>query len=278
MVQKVLDWRNRRAWLQHVRWYAKPLLTPKLVAALERRKPQCWSDVMDWLAGHEEVVPDFCDRMSSYYTHLKAFHGCRPESLSTYYEQGLQGQDANSIILKLKKLFADVPLAELDKAIEKMQHRESSEKGKTWLSGDDREMVRGHGHYIISGSEYLLALAAKLGTGQGGEEDYRLRLRTIGIPTVLEVDIPIDLVPPAQKLEVAKMILSEWGQLRTKRPLDMSSSPCYVVRSDIPAECIKAHYHPARIHDFHHYITTYVNNTQRCECCPPSPCNGIAAS
>lgn len=269
MVQKVLDWRNRRAWLQHIRSYATPLLTPKLVATLKRRKPQCWSDVMDWLPGHEELVPEFCNRMCSYYTHFKAFHGCRPESLSTYYERGLQGQNANSIILKFRKLFADVPLTDLEKAIEKMQHRESSEKGKTWLSADDREMVREFGHYIINGSEYLLALAAKLGTGQYGEEDYRLRLRTIGIPTVLEIDIPIDLIPPAQKLEVARMILSEWGQLRTNRPLDMSISPCYVVRSDIPAKCIKAHYHPAAIQDAHHpYIPTYVNKTLACEHCP----------
>jgi hypothetical protein len=278
MVQKVLDWRNRRAWLQQIRWYAKPLLTPKLVAELEQHQPQCWSDVMHWLPGHEDLVPEFCDRMSSYYTHFKAFHGCRPESLSTYYEHGLQGQDASSIIMKFRKLFADVPLADLNEAIEKMQHRESSEKGKTWLSGDDREMVRGFGHYIINGSEYLLALAAKLGTGQYGDEDYRLRLRTIGVPTVLEVDIPIDLIPPAQKTEVAKMILSEWGQLRTKRPLNMSSSLCYVVRSDIAPECIRAHYHPARIPDAHHYIPTYVNKTLRCEYCPPSPSNGITLS
>lgn len=266
MTNKVLDWRNRRAWLQHIRSYAKPLLTPKLLAILERRRPQCWSDVMDWLPDHDELVPEFCDRMSSFYTHFKAFHGCRPESLSTYYEGGLQGQNADSIIQKFRHLFPDLPFANLDQAIERMKHRELSEKGKIWLSGDDREMIRDFGHYIINGSEYLLALAANLDTGED-DEDYRLRLRTIGIPTVLEIDIPIDLIPPVQKLEVAKMILSEWGQLRTKRPLGMSSSPCYVVRSDIPAECIKAHYHPAKIRDLHHYIPTYVNATVRCDYC-----------
>lgn len=268
MVYRVLDWRNRRSWLQHLRSYAKPLLSQQLVAALEHRKPECWSDVMDWLPGHEELVPEFCNRMSSFYTHFKAFHGCRPESLSTYYEFGLQGQNADQITQKFRTLFSDVPVAYLDHAIHTMKHRESSEKGKVWLSSDDRKMVKNHGHYIINGSEYLLALAAKLGTGQHGE-DYRLRLRTIGIPTVLEVDIPIDLVPATQRLAVAKMILSEWGQLRTKRPLGMSSSPSYVVHSIIPAECIKSHYHPARINDFHHYVPTYVNKTVRCDhCCP----------
>lgn len=270
MTHKVLDWRNRRAWLQHVRSYAKPLLTPSLAKVLEQCSPQCWSDVMDWLPNHDDLVPEFCDRMSAFYTHFKAFHGCRPESLSSYYEHGLRGQNADSIIKKFRQLFADLPPTSLDQAIEKMKHRESSERGKIWLSVDDRQMVREFGHYIINGSEYLLALAAKLGGGRY-DEDYRLRLRTIGIPTVLEVDVPIELITPAQKLDVAKIILSEWGQLRTKRPLGISSSPSYVVRSDIPAECIKAHYHPAKIRDFHHDIPTYINKAVRCDHCPPAP-------
>jgi hypothetical protein len=267
MPEKVLDWRNRRAWLRDIRSYAKTLLTTELTTALERKKSDCWSDVMDWLPDHDEMVPEFCDRMSSFYTHFKAFHGCRPDTLSSYYANGLQGQNTGFIITKFRSLFSDVPPDELELAISQMKHRESSEKGRIWLSGDDREMLTGFGHYIINGSEYLLSLAANLGTGSNGEEDYRLRLRTVGIPTVLEVDIPIDLIPPLQKLEVAKMILSEWGQLRTKRPLGMSLSPCYVVRSDIPVECIKAHYHPARITDFHHYKRTYVNKTVSCEHC-----------
>ena len=270
MPEKVLDWRNRRAWLRDIRSYAKTLLTAKLTATLERKRPDCWPDVMDWLPGHDEVVPEFCDRMSSFYTHFKAFHGCRPDTLASYHENGLQGQSAVSILSKFRLLFSDVPQDELEQAIHKMKHREASEKGKVWLSADDREMLKDFGHYAINGSEYLLALAANLGTGHNGKEDYRLRLRTIGIPTVLEVDIPVDLVPPLQKHALAKMILSEWGQLRTKRPLGTSSPPCYIVRTDIPADCIRAHYHPSKIPDPHHYIRTYVNKTVRCDHCPPS--------
>lgn len=264
-----MDWRKRRAWLRHIPLYAESLLTPSLVAVLERRRPECWSDVMDWLPDHEDLVPEFCDRMSSFYTHFKGFHGCRPESLSSYYEHGLQGQNASMIIEKFRRLFADLPAANIEQAIEKMKHREASERGKVWLTGDDREMVEEFGHYIINGSEYLLALAARLSDPYSGE-DYRHRLRKMGIPTILEVDIPIDLIPEPQKLEVGKMILSEWGQLRTKRPLGTTSSPCYVVRSDIPAEFIKAHYHPARIRDFHHPIPTYINRTIRCDHCLPT--------
>jgi hypothetical protein len=35
------------------------------------------------------------------------------------------------------------------------------------------------------------------------------------------------------------MILSEWGQLATRRALPFGDTPpCYVVRQDIPPECV----------------------------------------
>lgn len=265
MSEKVLDWRNRRSWLRDIRSYASTVLTQELVGALERDRPECWSDVMDWLPNYDEVVPAFCEQISSFYTHFKAFHGCRPESLSTYYLYGVKGQNAESIIQKFRTIFADVSPADIENAIEDMKEREASEKGKIWLTGDDRVMLDHYGHYAINGSEYLLGLAASLSRGNYSE-DYRLRLRKIGIPTILEVDIPIGLIPHAQRMAVAKMILSEWGQLRTRRPLGMSSPPSYVIRADIPPGCIKTHYHPAKIQDPHQY-NCYVNHAVWCEHC-----------
>jgi hypothetical protein len=78
MPEKVLDWRNRRTWLGDIRSYSTNLLTPELTAELKLQRPKCWSDVMDWLPDHDDVVPEFCEQMSSFYTHFKAFHGCRP--------------------------------------------------------------------------------------------------------------------------------------------------------------------------------------------------------
>lgn len=93
---------------------------------------------MDWLFDHNDVVPEFCGRMSSFYPHFKAIHGCRPESLSSYYADGLQGQNAEAIIQRFRSLFLDVPLVDLEQGIEEMQHRESSEKGKV----RSREMIK----------------------------------------------------------------------------------------------------------------------------------------
>ncbi len=118
-----------------------------------------------------------------------------------------------------------------------------------WLVGNDKYLLEECGHYLIQGSEYLMALAAHLGRSPSGE-DYHFRLRNYGIPTILEVDIPVALVPAAQHVEVAKMILSEWAQLTARRYLHFGDMPpCYVMHQDVPADCVRGHYHPERIVD-----------------------------
>lgn len=267
MAERVLDWRKRGRWLRAIPNYATQVLTIDVRRRVEIARPKCWSDDLAWLPHYEELVPEFCEKLWGYYTHAKAFHGCRPDSVASYFEYGLQGQSLDRILQKFREIFADVPTELLDRAVEVMHSRRADERGCIWFSGDDEKMIRDHGHYIINGSEYLLALAAHIDNVDRWGEDYRLRLRTVGIPTILEVDIPVDLIPENQKLEVARMILSEWGQLRARKPLGRSSSPCYVVRCDIPASCIKAHYHPTCIPDFHTNDGPYQNRQVTCELC-----------
>jgi hypothetical protein len=266
MKERILDWRNRRSWLGSIRFYASDLLTERTRQRLRQIRPHCWSDVMDWLPNHEDLVPAFGERFAQYYSHVKAFHGCRPESLCTYYSQGLLGQDSERIKSAFRQIFADVDTCDLNEAIERMERRDGSERGRIWLTADDRRMMEEFGHYAIHGSEYLLALAAKL-TVINASEDFRLRLRKVGIPTILEVDIPMTQVSSFNKMEVARMILSEWGQLITRQPLGRGSAPCYVVDEDISPECIKAHYHPQKIRDFHGFTSTYINHTIECDMC-----------
>lgn len=133
--------------------YASQVLTSDVRKHIENQRPKCWSDDLAWLPNHEELLPAFSEKLWSYYTHAKAFHGCRPENLATYFDHGLKGQDPERILKQFRTLYADLPPAVLDRAIKRMSGRGADERGSIWLSTDDREMVRDHGHYIISGSE-----------------------------------------------------------------------------------------------------------------------------
>jgi hypothetical protein len=218
-------------------------------------------------ANHEDLVPTFCEVLTSYYSHAKAFHGCRPENIRSYYEHGLQGHQPDRIQARFRERFHDVDPSQLQKAIDELGNRSTSEKGKIWLTGDDRRMLDDFGHYSINGSEYLMSLAARLTRFDRYGEDYRWRLREIGVPTVLEVDIPFSLIRPRQITEVATMILSAWGQNVTGKHLGIDSPPCYVIHEDIAADCIKDHYHPERIRDVHREPGMYISNITRCEMC-----------
>ncbi|WP_232448494.1 hypothetical protein [Burkholderia ubonensis] len=266
MTKIVLDWRKRDEWIAELPKYAAHLLTPAIKRKLATKRPKCWSDDMSWIPGREHLVPKFLECFTSHYTHLKAFHGCRPVTLSSYYKHGLMGQDRDKLLAHFREIYSDLPSADLDAAIAKFSDRSARERGSVWLVGDDRELVEEYGHYIIQGSEFLMALAAALGSSSTGE-DFRFRLRDSGIPTVLEVDIPIEIIGGNDIQEVAQMVLSEWGQTVTELPLGFSSSPCYVVRRDIPPQFIEAHTHPARIPDPHRGFISYINDRQTCEFC-----------
>lgn len=95
--ERVLDWRDRRKWLMAVPKYASQVLTSDVRKLIEDQRPKCWSDDLTWLPNHEELLPAFSEKLWSYYTHAKAFHGCRPENLATYFDHGLQGQDPERI-------------------------------------------------------------------------------------------------------------------------------------------------------------------------------------
>jgi hypothetical protein len=263
---EVLDWRNRAHWLVAASKYARHVLTPSVRRALASSRPSCWSDDMSWLPDWEDALPEFVHSLADHYAHLKAFHGCRPVSLSSYYEHGLQGQNADQLVLQFQAMFPQVPASDLNAAIASLGDRSTRERGAIWLVGDDREMVEQYGHYIIQGSEYLMALAAHLGFSPRGK-DYRFLLRERGVPTVLEVDIPIEIVQWRDIEEVAKTVLSVWGQEVTKRKVGSSPSPCYVIRQTIDAQYIRNHTHPENILDPHLGYIQYHNPQRTCDMC-----------
>lgn len=261
--RRILDWRRRRSWLASIRYYASDVLTPDVREQIAQGRPECWSDDMSWLPDHHWLVDEFCDRMVGYYTHFKAFHGCRPIDMGSYLRDGLVGQNKDHIQQVFRQMFSEYPPEQMDRAIAQFEPDRPSEAGKVWLLGCDEELVTECGHYLIQGSEYLMALAGAI----GGFSAQR-RLRDVGVPTLIEVDLPASYVSATQHMEIARSILSAWGQRVARRPLGFGSgAPCFVVRRDIPPEHLRGHHHPARIVDPHRGHLAYDNPYQTCPAC-----------
>lgn len=261
--QRVLDWRKRRSWLASIRHYASSLLTAEVREHVRQARPDCWPDDMSWLPDHGWLVREFSGRMADYYSHFKAFHGCRPVATGSYLKDGLIGQNKDNIQRTFRQIYSEWPPEALARAIEQVEATSPSEAGKVWLLGCDRKLVEGCGHYLIQGSEYLMTLAGAL-----GEYPAQQRLRNIGVPTIFEVDLPVSYVPAEQRMEVARNILSAWGQGVARRPLGLNSgSPCFEIRRTIPPEHIRGHWHPEQIVDPHRGCSTYYNPYRFCPVC-----------
>lgn len=260
---RAFDWGDGKSWLADIPSYAGHLLGRKLKARLKRAKTECWSDQMDWLED-DLAVEDFQSAFLGHYDFVRGYHGCRPVSVASYLSRGLIGQSKTAIENAFRQTFSDQPADRLNAAIDSMADRAESERGKIYFCGTERELIENCGHYLIQGSEYVMALAASLYPGYG--EDFRLRLRKAGIPTIFQVDIPASYLHPLLLRAVCCMVLSAWGQAASGMVLG-SDEPCYIVHRDIGPEYIRDHTHPTEIRDPHKLRQIYPVSGMSCDVC-----------
>lgn len=244
------DWDDGASWLADIPRYAEAVLTANLRAQLQRTRPDCWSDNMAWIGG-EETANQFEERFVTYYGSVRGFHGCRPTSISSYLDKGLLGQSQNEIESTFRAIFRDLPQDRLGRAIQALAHRGSSERGKIYFCATANELTERCGHYLLQGSEYLMCLAAALSEQADSRERYEMRLRAAGTPTIFDVDIPIEYLPPPQTKSLTRMVLSHWGQVVSGNHLGINDGPCYIVHRDIEPHFIRTHSHPAVVRDPH---------------------------
>jgi len=157
MSAALFDWTDREASLAEVPKYASAILTSQVQAEIAKARPECWSDAFTWLPT-ENGEERFLNAFANYYGHIRAFHGCRPTDLASYFDHGLQGQTAEVLEAHFLSIFRDLPEAKLRQTLDEFKNRKDGERGRLWVVLDERELIEHCGHYLIQGSEYLMAL------------------------------------------------------------------------------------------------------------------------
>ena len=263
---KIFDWSNKTKWLRDVAEYGQETLTEQILKALRRNPPDgFWSDDLSWFPQPKPEL-ELADAFTRHYTHIRACHAARPIDVGSYYRRGLVGQNPQLIVSDFRTIFADVDNELLNRAIDAMSHRGDSEKGKIYFSCDRDQLVDECGHYLIQGSEYIMSLAARLSEYRSLDEDYRLRLRRFGIPTVFEVNIPVDYIPELQLQSLMKVITAEWAYSHI--PGDHCEDQMdFILHRNLEPEYIASHYHPSRIPDPHFQYRPYANLHTQCDYC-----------
>jgi len=262
---KLFEWKNKEQCLAELMQYSSDILNDELKNEILASNPEgCWEDDLTW-ALTEDVGSIVANRFTSYYSHILAYHACRPDSFLPYAQNGLKAHNLNVLESRFHEIYSDVSPSILDKAID-LSKQFMDETGKIFFVSDDEELIRTSGHYLIQGSEHLLGLAARLNELIETGNDFRTRLREIGVPTIIEVNIPLKRVPEPQILATAKQLVALWGNSFCFPDEQHNPSSGYVIYGDLPPEYIKHHYHPTKIHD-PHGLVHYYSKTKVCDGC-----------
>lgn len=192
-------------------------------------------------------IKSLINRLKSY-TGFIVFHGCRPTNVDSYYANGLQLSDADSLNETAKEIFLGpqapgVTEQSLVNAIETMGLRDH---GKLYVVVDQRDLIQGCGHYMIHGSERLGAISANLSPGR----DYHHLLKRIGIPTVFRIRLPKAMLPTSQMEELADRLQHDWEEFHHE-PSPPNFDCTFILNASIPAQSILDHVHPENIPDPH---------------------------
>ncbi len=209
------DFRAFETWKDCVRLLISDIIDEKVLANFLADPPEyVVCDNLAWLNNIIYSVRGktvdakvlLSERLRHQYDALRAVHGTRTEDLEPFYREGLTPLIAEKTHKDARRLFlggAFPELTEID--LEKAIHTVGAKmrEGRVYFEVDEEMLIDQAGHYMLYGSEYLIAIAAHL----PGNRDYRQVLKTRGEPTLFVCDVPLKLISERTLQEFAGLAL-----------------------------------------------------------------------
>ncbi len=211
-------------------------------------------DVYAHVGDREELAEWIPAHLRSVFGRIWMFHCCRPVDVGSYYQRGIQVLDVEIANRQFRDIFLGNPRwswvteRDLDAAIETMTGTYRRD-GHVYFGLDDRYLVEYCGHYLIYGSEYLQALAARISSG----DDFsgKAELTRFGTPTVFAVSLPISHLSDRELFELGEAALHLWAYRRLhprkakRRLIDFGIG----IAKALPPDCLVSHHHPESVPD-----------------------------
>lgn len=92
------------------------------------------------------------ERLLSAFTHLRAYHGCRPKEKDNYREIGLVPLDVNRACNSVREIFNSSKFPELSSAIVDnaiASRPTENREGRVFFEADKRFLLEHCGHYLL---------------------------------------------------------------------------------------------------------------------------------
>jgi hypothetical protein len=249
---RIFAWKRPPSWIGPLTTWLRPRFRDdwsELLRPGSERDICCddeaWLDLLDTVvAGDpESLLNDLADVLSR--ATLTTFHGTRTHDAGSFFEAGLKVHDRVEMTKRLTMLvekndeLAALRGDRLLRAIEQIDNR--TDDGRLHVVADDAFFLDRAAHYLIYGSEWIMAVL--------GPEGRRF-LRSNGAPTLLEINLPLRMVHPGSRYEFARVLAREWVRLTCNEtdwtsPIDFA----FCLAVDIPPSCIVGHTHPTELSD-----------------------------
>lgn len=202
-------------------------------------------------------------------THIRLFHACRPLSLESYLNKGIVKANQDDLENLAREIWitdnsSNQHKANVETAIQASAVFFTPYEKRVFLIVDDRVLLKTASHYLIRGSEYLQAISAKIEGNFVGE--YKDPLRTRGIPTIIECDIPV--VNLKDKLKDLWNVLISLYLSSQFYSDDIDEGIDYTITMDhVLPELITGHSHPVSLRDPHNGMKLVEFNDLNCSHC-----------
>jgi len=265
-------WKLADTWTPQLTAWLKPRFRSDGMRRLKpgRFRDLCWDDsVWSDLLGRC-LVADFdyhAAALANALDHavMRTFHGCRTDDAGSYFQDGLRVHDRTVMTAQVRAIVdGSQELAwmrdRVDAAIAEIENE--LDPGRLYVVADDAVLLKHAAHYMIYGSEWISAVLGAAG---------RRVLLDRGVPTLLEIDLPLGMSSMQTRTELATKMLREWTRQACNRPdwsapIDFS----FCLRTDIPPAWIVGHSHPAELRDPLEQGRIYRSRVVTCAHCAPS--------
>ncbi|MHA3793052.1 hypothetical protein [Sphingomonas sp. YL-JM2C] len=264
-------------WADQPSWYDRlsSWLAPYLGRGAQRRLTKTpaehlYLDDLGWLARLDDVLTEPVEAVTAALAAdlasatLRVFHGSRVANAGVFHRDGLRRRDRAALGDDIRDMLDRNPEFNWERAsIEERLDRAVAEKrdaSRSYLGLDGRFLVEECGHYLLYGSEWM--------QGVLGWSAQAMLLRT-GVPTLIEIGLPLQLAEHGGTNAVADRLLHEWSRQQVARDGRSPLIDCTLtLDQDIAGEAILSHSHPRRIFDPLHHVWRS-NAYADCPACKP---------
>ncbi|AYY80275.1 hypothetical protein [Proteus vulgaris] len=239
-------------WKDVILHLINDVVNQDVLTAFQTRTPENFSlENFEWLStlvyrinGSTADIPKLLEeRLYQYYRAIRAYHGTRTESISSFYVKGLLTLNPDEAKESVKNIFlserfpevTDTMLTEAFNYIDlNLTPRENT---IYFFTNHKMHFSERSKHYILFGSEYILSIICRL--EEITSKDYRTILQEIGYPTIISCDIPLKLIPPETLTNLIKQAL--YDVFSSLLGSDYNYSRGFqnlYIKGNLPAKCI----------------------------------------